>query len=50
MLYNDEETKLSIEEVRAFEGYENISKEDAIKLIDGLYRISKLSYYIITNN
>ena len=50
MHQNEEYTKLTIEEVRTFKGYENISNEDAVKLIDGLYQISQLSYYIITNS
>ena len=46
-MFNDDETKLSIEELRAFEGYKNISDNDAIEIIDGLYRLSQFTYYII---
>ena len=47
---NDENScKITIEELKTFEGFENISDEEAIQIIDCLHTVSLIAYSIFTN-
>jgi len=44
-MQNDEsKLKLSIEELRQYEGCEKLSEQEAILIIDGLYRLSQIFF------
>ncbi len=45
---NMELRKLTIEELRAFEGLESLSDEEAKEVIETLFRFSMISYQIIS--
>lgn len=47
MLNHESSNKLTIEELRAFEGCESISEKDALEIINELYRLSQFTYNII---
>ena len=42
--------KLTIEQIRSDENFKNISDEQALEIIDGLYKLSLITYKIYSNN
>lgn len=40
--------KLTVEQLRKYQGYENIPEEEAIHIIETLYQLAILSYYCYT--
>ena len=43
----EDESKITIEELRSNKGYENITEEDANIIIEELYQLSLIAYHII---
>lgn len=44
MLNSDEELKLTYQELKEIKGYENITEEEATKIIDTVFMLSTMTY------
>ena len=44
--YSPEFWRMTVEELRKFEGFENISEEEAENIIDSLVQLAKVAYEI----
>lgn len=42
--------RMTVEEFRQFDGFQNISDEEAEKVIDTLVQLAKIDYEIMMNN
>ena len=42
--------KLTVEQIKSCEDFKNISEEKALEIIDGLYKLSIVTYKIFKNN
>ncbi len=42
--------KLTIEQIRDCDDFKNISEDEALEIIDGLYRLSIITYKIFKND
>ncbi|GAB6121184.1 hypothetical protein [Dysgonomonas termitidis] len=49
MCENDEETKLTYQELQKIEGYENITEEEATEIIDTVFMLSSMAYNAYKN-
>ena len=41
--------KISIEQLKSYEGFKNVENEDTLEIINGLYELSIITYKIYNN-